>query len=241
MDRAPAARYVSLCSTWSRSTGRVKTTAAQIDGLHVPPSTCCVHTVAASSQALSEEALLKVKKQHERGLERGSGKCLRNIRNDMEETFRSRPLPLVLRAGAEATEDERGAVDLAAAFVSGKTVQDLSSSDVIEELNRHLPGKWLLSDSGAEVRESTWRLRDSLSVAPWTADRIPLTAELRLPSATRFDNSNGRLKDLQQTKLKVETRWKRTRGTPEAENAARVLVDLRKKLKILEQQQTPPM
>lgn len=228
------ARYVSLCSAWSRGTSKVKTTAVQIDGLHVPPSTCCVHAVPASSQVLTEEALLKVKKQHERGLARGSGKCLQNIRNDMEEAFRARPLPLVLCPGLEATEDESDAVRLAADFVANKTIQDLTSSLIVEELNRHLPGKWRLDDSGVQVRENSWRLRDSLSVLAADAQRVLITASLPSAPETRLEKSGSRVENMKATMEKVRERGKRTKGTPEAENAGRVLKKLKTQLQILE-------
>lgn len=235
---APAARCVSLCSKWNRGTSKVKTTVVQLDGLCVPPSTCCVHAVpSSSSPVLSEEVLLKVKKQHERGLERGSGKCLQNIRNDWEEFNRSRLLPLVLCADTEATEDERIAISQASEFVAGKTIQDLTASDIIEQLNRHLPGKWRLENSGVTIMgENTWRLRDSLPVAPGNAERVLLTVGLPPNHATSLGKPNKRIEDLKGTMIKVETRRKRTKGTPESENATRALVGLKKKLKLLEHQ-----
>lgn len=213
----------------------MRTTSKQIDGLDLPPSVCCVHALPASQVALSEEALLKVTRLHERGLERGSGKCLQNVRGDMEETFRARPLPVLLDSSPLAREDERDAAARASASIAGRSVQSLSVSAIVEELNRELPGSWQLAGGGVTLDLNTRRLRDALAPPPWTAAHVTLTA--RLHPATRDTSSKdgtSRSASLHETYKKVDARRRGTEGTPEAANAERVL----KKLKVLMQQST---
>lgn len=231
--------YICLTTIWRN--GKVRTVAKQIDGLALPQGTCCVHALPASSshQALSEEALAKIRKQHERGLERGSGRCLENVRGDLEATFRKRRLPVLLISASREGADEHVAVASTSQAIAGKDVQSLTSAVIFEELNRHLPGHWVLEHGDTNLQASTWRLRDALAPPPWGAKEITLRARL-LPDdhpGTTAKKKNvavtDRSRSLRETHSKVEALRRGTQGTPEADNAERVL----KKLKTLMHQE----
>ena len=230
-ETRPTTRYVCLTSSWRR--GKVRTTTKQIDGLDLPPSVCCVHVLPASQLALSEEALVKVKRQHERGLERGSGKCLQNVRSDLEEAFRTRPLSVAIDCSSLAREDERDAVASASASFADRSIQTLTACTIVEELNRELPGSWQLEGGGVILQPSTRRLRDAIAPPTWTAKHVRLLARLLQPKTQDASKSiTERSSSLHETYKKVEARRRGTEGTPEAANAERVL----KKLKVLMQQ-----
>ena len=217
--------------------GKARTVAKQIDGLTLPPSSCCVHALPWTHLALSEEALSKVKKQHERGLGRGSGRCLQNIRSDLEETFRSRCLPVLLfPSSGLAGDDESKAVASTSEALAGKDIKILTTAAIIDELNQHLPGQWALEQGGVGLCVSTRRLCDALAPPSWGTESIPIQARvLPCPESNKSDAPLGRNKSLRETYSKVEARRRGTAGTPEAGNAERVL----KKLKVLMRQEAP--
>jgi hypothetical protein len=229
-------RYVCLTTTWRG--GKARTEARQIDGLALPPGACCVHALPALGEdALSEDALAAVRKQHERGLERGSGRCLENVRGDLEAAFRERRLAVQLAPRCSEDTEENKAVRSAARALAGRDTQCLTSAAVVEELNRQLPGPWALEHGGARLQESTWRLRDALAPPPWGAEAVTLHASLLAApggageKATARTARTARSESLRETYRKVEARRRGTQGTPEAGNAERVL----KKLKVLMQ------
>jgi hypothetical protein len=163
---------VLLCLTSAWHRGRAKTRAAVLPDRTARPG--CVHELPAF--AVTEEALRKICRLHERALPHGRTRCPLDVTAALLRHARERGLPV-------RVETEPPGLAQGLAFASGASLED-----VLKGLHAAAPGTWLLFAPGldAPLQPSRRLVKD---VVPPTGGEFLVRAVRREPKR-KTDNAN---------------------------------------------------